>query len=159
MKKVTFRELRLDDIEDTFSIRSRTRQNPISKEQLAAVGITPDSVALSMTSGNMKGWACAYDSTLIGFCIGDSTTGEVLVLAVLSDFEGKGFGSQLLLRVVQWLRSVGFDQPWLSASPIQDIRAHGFYRALGWQPNGKTLENGDEILVLSPRSPLQPFLL
>ncbi len=34
---------------------------------------------------------------------------------------------------------------WLAASPNPEIRAHGFYRENGWIPNGKVLDNGDEI--------------
>ena len=145
-----FRETELADIEDMFSVRARTRQNPISKVDLANYGITPATTAADMASGKLKGWGCFHDAALVGFCNGDGTTGEVLVLAVLPDYEGKGIGSRLLSHTVEWLRSMGFQRPWLAASPDPRIRAHGFYRALGWQPTGRSLENGDEILVLEP---------
>ena len=150
------RETHAGDIEDMFSVRSRTRQNPISKERLVAYGITSESSAASMANGKVKGWACFHGPALVGFCNGDSTTGEVLVLAVLPEYEGKGIGKQLLLHVVKWLRSIGFERPWLAASPDARLRAHGFYRSLGWRPNGKLLENGDEILQLEPNKLLQP---
>jgi GNAT superfamily N-acetyltransferase len=152
MEIITFRELQVNDIEDTFSVRSRTRQNPISRGRLVDAGITPESIEAAINSGKLKGWGCLHDSTLIGFCIGNRATGEVLVLAVVSDFEGKGLGAQLLSRVIEWLSSAGIEQPWLAASPNEHIRAHGFYRALGWQPTGKTLDNGDEILMLNPQN-------
>jgi GNAT superfamily N-acetyltransferase len=101
-----------------------------------------------MASGKVKGWVCFHESVLVGFCIGDGTSGEVLVLAVLSGYEGNGIGKRLLSCVVDWLRSAGFEQPWLAASPDPNIRAHGFYRALGWKPTGRALENRDEILQL-----------
>jgi GNAT superfamily N-acetyltransferase len=148
--ELRIRETQFGDIEDMFSVRSRTRQNPISKERLAAYGITSESSAVSMANGRVRGWACFHDSVLVGFCDGDGETGEVLVLAVLPEYEGKGIGKTLLSRVVEWLQSVGFNQPWLAASPDPSIRAHGFYRSLGWQPNGRSLENGDEILQLEP---------
>lgn len=147
------REALADDIEDMFSVRARTRQNPASKEWLATQGITPALFAANMASGKMKGWACFDESALVGFCNGDCTSGEVLVLAVLPEYEGKGVGKRLLLHVVEWLWSAGFKQPWLAASPDPNIRAHGFYRALGWQPTGKSLENGDEILQLPDNAP------
>ncbi len=145
-----FRETQVEDVEDMFSVRARTRQNPISKEQLATYGITPASSAADMASGKMRGWGCFHDADLVGFCNGDGTTGEVLVLAVLPEYESNGIGRRLLSHVVEWLRSTGFPQPWLAASPDPGIRAHGFYRALGWRPDGRSLENGDEILVLEP---------
>jgi GNAT superfamily N-acetyltransferase len=145
---LTVRETQADDMEDLFSVRARTRQNPASKEYLATHGITPASIAANMASGKVKGWACFDEGVLVGFCNGDSTSGEVLVLAVLPAYEGKGIGKRLLLRVVEWLWSAGFKQPWLAASPDPSIRGHGFYRALGWEPTGRCLENGDEILQL-----------
>ena len=78
----------------------------------------------------------------------DAETGEVLVLAVLPEYECRGIGTGLLSRVVEWLRSVSSHTIWLAASPDPRIRAHGFYRYHGWRPNGKKLQNGDEILVL-----------
>jgi GNAT superfamily N-acetyltransferase len=153
---LTFRETQVGDIEDMFSVRARTRQNPISKEHLAMYGITSASSAADMASGRMKGWGCFHHSTLVGFCNGDSTTGELLVLAVLAEYEGNGIGTRLLFHVVEWLRSIGFQRPWLAASPDPRIRAHGFYRSLGWQPTGQSLENGDEILELKPIKAMQP---
>jgi GNAT superfamily N-acetyltransferase len=154
---LTFRETQAGDIEDMFSVRARTRENPISKEQLATYGITSASSAANMASGRMKGWGCFHHSVLVGFCNGDITTGEVLVLAVLPEYEGNGIGTRLLLHVVEWLRTSGSQQPWLAASPDPRIRAHGFYRALGWQPNGRSLENGDEILELKSNNTPQPI--
>ena len=153
---LTFRETQVDDIEDMFSVRARTRQNPISKEHLATYGITSASSAADMASGKMKGWGCFHQAALVGFCNGDGTTGEVLVLAVLPEYEGNGIGTRLLSHVVEWLRSNGLRLPWLAASPDPRVRAHGFYRALGWRPDGRLLENGDEILVLEPGTALRP---
>ena len=65
---LTFRETTAGDIEDMFSLRARTRQNPISKVDLAAFGITPASTAADMASGKMKGWGCFHDSAMVGFC-------------------------------------------------------------------------------------------
>jgi GNAT superfamily N-acetyltransferase len=143
-----FRETLPSDIERLFSVRARTRENPISKEGLASIGVTAESIAEQMAGGRLKGWVCLDSSTLVGFCNGDAETGEVLVLAVLPDYERRGIGTYLLSRVVEWLRSVGSDTIWLAASPDTRIRAHGFYRSHGWRPNGQKHQNGDEVLVL-----------
>ncbi|HEY1315098.1 MAG TPA: GNAT family N-acetyltransferase [Steroidobacteraceae bacterium] len=152
--KYVFRETLPSDVEELFSVRARTRENPISKEQLASLGITAESIAKQMASGRMKGWVCLDSSTLIGFCNGDAETGEVLVLAVLPAYERRGIGTCLLSRVVEWLRSVGFNRIWVAASPDSRIRAHGFYRSLGWRPNGEIDENDDEILEFESGKPL-----
>jgi GrpB-like predicted nucleotidyltransferase (UPF0157 family) len=145
---LVFRQTLPSDIEELFSVRARTRDNAFSKEELASIGITPESIAEEMTGGRMKGWVCLDSSSIVGFCNGDANTGEVLVLAVLSEYECRGIGSRLLSHAVEWLRSAGFNTIWLAASPDTRLRAHGFYRSLGWRPNGKKLQNGDEILEL-----------
>jgi GNAT superfamily N-acetyltransferase len=150
--ELTFRETLPSDVERLFSVRARTRENPMSKEQLEELGITPEAIAGDVASGRIKGWICSYDSDLVGFCNGDGETGEILVLAVLPEYEGRGIGSKLLAHVVGWLRSVGFNTLWLAASSDAGIRAHGFYRSLGWRPNGEIDENGDEILVFESDS-------
>jgi GNAT superfamily N-acetyltransferase len=155
--KLLFREALPSDIEGLFSVRARTRENPISKERLASLGITAESTAKNLASGRVKTCVCLHESNLVGFCSCDVETAEVLVLAVLPEHERKGIGTVLLSRVVEWLRSAGFNTVWLAASPDARIRAHGFYRSLGWRPNGEIMENGDEILVFDPGKLLQPI--
>jgi ribosomal protein S18 acetylase RimI-like enzyme len=143
-----FRKGLLSDIDRTFAVRGQTRENPLSKDDLARYGITPESIAVGVASKVIEGWVCLDDADVVGFCNGDNTTGEVLVLAVLPAYEGKGIGKRLLANVVQQLRASGFKTPWLAASPDARIRAYGFYRSLGWQPSGRCLKNGDQILEL-----------
>ena len=107
--ELKFRETLPSDIEGLFSVRARTRESPISKEQLAKLGITLAATAKYMASGWVKGWVCSHDSNLVGFSSGVSETGEVLVLDVLPEYERKGIGTRLLAHVVEWLRSIGFD--------------------------------------------------
>jgi hypothetical protein len=53
--ELTFRETLPSDVERLFSVRARNRENPISKEQLAELGITPDAIAGDVASGRIKG--------------------------------------------------------------------------------------------------------
>jgi GNAT superfamily N-acetyltransferase len=69
------------------------------------------------------------------------------VLAVLPHYEGMGIAKGLLSRVVDWLLTTGAQRVWLAASSEPTVRADGFYRTLGWQPNGEHASN-DEILEL-----------
>jgi ribosomal protein S18 acetylase RimI-like enzyme len=143
-----FRETRTGDVTACFAVRGRTREHAISREQLAAVGITPASVAADLASGRVLGRVCADDGEVVAFCSGDAETGEVLVLAVLAEYEGKRIGKRLLADVVDALRARGHRRLWLTTSPDPASRAYGFYRAQGWLPSGKTDAIGDEILVL-----------
>lgn len=141
-----FRETRCDDVNQLFYVRSKTRENPISKARLAELGITHASSVEGFESGDLYGWVCVNHEKVVGFCTGQISTGEVLVLAVLPAFEGQGVGKQLLSKVVDKLLQSGTTSVWLAADRNSAVRAHGFYRRLGWEPTGQVLENGDEIL-------------
>lgn len=147
MEELIFRETQEKDIEPTFLIRASTRQNPISIPQLNAWGITPESVWTGYSKGEIRGWVCEDHGKVVGFGSGNLTTGEVLVLAVLPAYEGRGIGKRLLSHLIHTMHENGCASLWLSASPNPEIRAHGFYRVNGWKPNGQVLENGDEILT------------
>jgi ribosomal protein S18 acetylase RimI-like enzyme len=67
---------------------------------------------------------------------------------VLPAYEGRGIGRELLSRVVADLRACGAARIWLAASADPRVRAYGFYRANGWKPVGRMLDNGDEELEL-----------
>lgn len=153
---LSFRDLCERDINELFDVRAATRENAIPRERLAHMGITPASIAESLVAGKTKGWVCSCESRIVGFCMGDSGRGAVLVLAVLPEYEGRGIGKTLLWLVVEWLRAFKPTRIWLAASPNADTRAYGFYRALGWRPIGETDANDDEILILpKPNHSLQ----
>jgi ribosomal protein S18 acetylase RimI-like enzyme len=152
---LTFRKTQYRDIPDMFALRARTRENPISREELALLGITPESTAASLASGRTSSWVCLHCSSLVGFSTGDNTSGEILVVAVSPEFEGRGIGKKLLRSVVESLRSAGCNRLWLAASSDPNVRSHGFYRYLGWQPTGQSDANGDEILEGTPNQRLE----
>jgi ribosomal protein S18 acetylase RimI-like enzyme len=149
--ELEFRETRLTDVDALFELRARTRENALSRVTLAKLGITPESTSHALSSGRTRGWVCTHGSRIVGFCTGESQTGEVLVLAILPQYERMGIGKRLLSLVVGWLRTTGARRIWLTASSDPTVRAHGFYRALGWQPTGERTENGDEVLVHAQR--------
>ena len=135
------------DIPDMYRVRSSTRQNAISKRQLVEWGFTPRSIADGLESGDLAGVVCECDGSVVGFCTGDAGTGEVIVLAVLPEHEGKGVGLSMLELVVQELSKREHERIWLACSPDPNSRSHGFYRRNGWIETGEKLENGDDILV------------
>ena len=123
---LTFRAAELSDIADMFVLRARTRENAITRAELARLGITRASTAALLNSGRLSSWVCAEGSALVGFCSGDTASGEVLVLAVLPRFERRGIGKRLLLSVVETLRRAGCQRPWLAASSDRKVRSHGY---------------------------------
>lgn len=141
-----YRKARSEDVDKLFEVRSRTRENPLSKARLAQIGVTHASIVEGFEAGYLCGWVCVSDGEVVGFCTGDTATGEILALAILPAFEGQGVGKQLLYRVVDELLRNGLNPVWLAADSNPTVRANGFYRYLGWKPTGRVLENGDEVL-------------
>ena len=141
------REMTVADLPAVFSVRTSTIENAITIEELETdYGITPESLAEAMNS-HVRGWLCEYSEEVVGFSMGDQSNGEVQVVAVHPDHEGKGIGKTVLNEVKNWLFSSGHDEIWLSANPDPKIRAYGFYRKLGWRATGK-MKGCDEIMVL-----------
>jgi len=146
MSDLEFRDTQLADMEALFDVRARTRHSPLSRADLAHLGITPESTSAALQRSDIVGSVCTSHHQVVGFCSGEVATGEILVLAVLPEYEGRGIGKQLLSRVVARLQRAGAQRLWLAAAADPTVRAHGFYRALGWQPTGARAPNGDEIL-------------
>jgi ribosomal protein S18 acetylase RimI-like enzyme len=143
---LVFREMITDDLPAVFSVRTSTKENAITLEELKEdYGITPDSLAEAMKS-HVKGWLCEESNRVVGFSMGDRSNGEVQVIAVHPDCEGRGIGKTLLGEVQKWLFSSGHKEIWLGAYPDPTIRAYGFYRKLGWKATGK-MKGYDEIMV------------
>lgn len=131
--KMKYREIQRIDIPVIFAVRVATWGNDRAMEELEVLGITPASTQAAMTRGSLRGWLCETKRQAIGFAMGDKTNGEMTVIAVLKDFEGKGVGKKLLSLVEDWLWTEGWQEIWLTTYIDEDERAIGFYRHLGWQ--------------------------
>lgn len=81
-----FRELQHEDINAVLKLRTLTRENRMTKADLANLGITPESVAGAL-GVKTKGWVCEYEGRILGFTVGDGDSGEMLVVAVLPHAE------------------------------------------------------------------------
>jgi ribosomal protein S18 acetylase RimI-like enzyme len=147
-----FRDTRTSDVDALFEVRANTRQNPLSRAALAELGITPESTSAALISATIVGSVCTCRERVVGFFSGAVETGEILVLAVLPDYEGRRIGTRLLDYVVTRLRKAGSPRLWLAAAADPTVRAYGFYRALGWRATGERTANGDEILELGIRA-------
>lgn len=147
-----FRDARPGDSAACIQLRGLTRENAISESQLADLGITVGSWAEGVAAGDLPGRVCLDGERLLGYCFGDLASGEVLVLALRPEAEGRGLGRRLLLELMQRLQQEGGHQRlFLGCSDDPGCRAHGFYRHLGWRPTGQRDALGDEVLEwLSP---------
>jgi len=144
-----------------FTLRAQTRENPFSPMELAQRRITPEGTRQRLACGALLSMVCLRGARLVGFCSGAPRSGEILVIAVLPQFEGRGIGRTLLERMAAALAAAGCTRVWLAAAPDPQGRAHGFYRHLGWRPTGARDAGGDEVLVLrnAPRAQAQTATL
>lgn len=132
-----------------IEIRGRTRENAFSAAELQALGITQASWSAGIEDGSLPGVIACVDGQMVGYCFGDRDSGEIVVLALLPEHEGKGLGKALLQRIVEDFRRLGMRRLFLGCSSDPLVRSHGFYRHLGWQPTGEMDDLGDETLALS----------
>ena len=100
------RPTELSDIPKTFRVRTATDENRLTLAELAALGINENSVKEKLLS-SYKGWLCEEKDSVVGFAIGDRSSGEMWVIAVHSHSCSPGSGGALLEQV----------ETWLSASP------------------------------------------
>jgi ribosomal protein S18 acetylase RimI-like enzyme len=146
--QIEYRPATPQDAHECVRIRGLTRENAISGPRLASLGITGESWANDIRSEELPGFICTVDDEIAGYCFGSSTTGEVMVLALLPACEDQGIGRELLNLVVTQLRALGHKRLFLGCSSDPSVRSYGFYRHLGWRSAGDIDRYGDEVLEL-----------
>jgi GNAT superfamily N-acetyltransferase len=146
--QLTYRPAIPEDIPACVELRGKTRENAISAERLARMGITIESWAEELRTGTLPGYVCTDQEVIAGYCFGEAATGEVVVLALLPAYERRGVGRRLLGLVVEHLRLCGHHRLFLGCSADPSTRSHGFYRHLGWASTGTFDRAGDEVLEL-----------
>lgn len=148
MTDFMYRKAVPQDAAACIAIRGRTRENAFSEAQLRALGITVDTWGAGIADGSCPGYVCCAGGAIAGYCFGERDTGEIVVLALLPEYEGAGVGKTLLRLVVDDFRARGFVKLFLGCSTDPAVRSHGFYRHLGWTPTGERDAAGDDILEL-----------
>jgi SAM-dependent methyltransferase len=130
--KMRVREIRAADVPALSPVRAATRENALSREELAGLGITEASTTGMLAAGSHRGWLCEEGGRVYGFAMGNRENGEMWVIAMLPEAEGQGLGARLLTRVEAWLFSEGWSEIWLTTDVDPSLRAYGFYRRQGW---------------------------
>jgi GNAT superfamily N-acetyltransferase len=128
-----------DDIDTLFEIRTGVVENYQSRQELAGLGITPESVA-KMLETDCCAWITEIDERPIGFSIANATEKTIFGLFVLPAYEGRGAGCALLQAAENWLWSKGIEAIWLVTGNDPSLRAYGFYLHLNWIAVGVELD-------------------
>lgn len=132
---MNIRKAQLTDIETLFDIRTSVIENYQSREEIAQLGITPETVA-GMLQSDCRAWVAEIDSQPIAFSIANATEKTIFGVFVLPSFEGRGAGRALMQEAEEWLFSQDIEEIWLLTGDNPKLRAYGFYLHLGWTPVG-----------------------
>lgn len=132
------REATTDDVETIFDIRTSVRENHLSRDRLAELGLTPQAVGQTIAASPCL-WVAEMDGTPAGFVMIDMDDACLFALFVKAEFEGSGCG-RLLLEKGEAALFASHSTIWLTTAG--DSRAAGFYRRLGWMVT-EELPDGD----------------
>jgi ribosomal protein S18 acetylase RimI-like enzyme len=124
------REAAVADVEALFAIRTSVTQNHLSRAELAALGITPSSLA-EMLRQTRCAWLVENSSQALGFAMVDAVTGELFALFVRPEWAGQGIGSRLLAAAENSLFQ-HHSKIHLITDGDPAVHANPFYRRHGW---------------------------
>jgi GNAT superfamily N-acetyltransferase len=127
-----------DDIAAIFEVRTSVRENHVSVEQMAAMGITTDTICQALRDEPCI-WVAERDGRIVGFSMADAADASVFALFIRPDWQGHGIGSVLMERAEAFLfqRHASI---WLGTDA--STRAAGFYERRGWR-RMQILDSGD----------------
>ncbi len=132
---MNIRIVQREDIDTLFDIRTSVRENHQSREEIAELGITPESIA-KMLETDCCAWIAEIDNRSIGFSIANATEKTIFGIFVLPSFECQGVGRALMEAAERWLWSKEIEEIWLVTGNDPSLRAYGFYLHLDWIPVG-----------------------
>jgi GNAT superfamily N-acetyltransferase len=127
------REAGRDDMPGISHVRTSVTENLLTPEQLAARGITNETVAASFEKDS-KGFVALDRDRIVAFSIADRASSSIFALFVLPEYEGRGLGNRLLELAMEWLWRNGATTVWLTTGA--STRAVRFYLARGFVITG-----------------------
>jgi GNAT superfamily N-acetyltransferase len=134
------------DVETLFEIRTDVRENNLTRDELAALGVTPENVA-EMLRTDSRAWLADWQGQPAAFAMADASRGTVFALFVRRGYEERGLGRALLAEAGAWLFARGWDEAWLTTG-ADAPGANAFYRRVGWRFDG-VAENGENRYTLA----------
>lgn len=84
------------DVEDLFDIRCSVRENHQSREELAAIGFTLESVAEMIRGGDYVTTIAEVGGRPVAFSMAQISEGYVFAAFIRTDHEGRGIGRALM---------------------------------------------------------------
>lgn len=134
----------VDDVAAMFQVRLAVTENRMTRDALAAVGVTPDSIAEAIRSAPCA-WVATTEGEVAGFAMVDLDSACLFALFVRSNHEGRGMGSALC-QVCEQALFAQHEVAWLETAKTS--RAARLYRHLGW---GNESDIGDGDIRLTKR--------
>jgi len=147
----TFRRAVADDAAELFRVRTSVRDNHQTDEELAAIGVTRDSLAEMLDSADARGWCAERSDRIVAFAIARRSERDLFALFVEPEFEGCGLGSTLLDSAVAWLSEEVSDS--LRLTTGRGTPAQAFYLKRGWADIGTP---SSEVVMLERRCRRDP---
>lgn len=123
------------DVPRLFQIRTAVHENHLSMAELAALGITPQTLP-ELLDGAGRGWVAEVAGEVVAFAMADAQEASVFALFVAPGHENQGLGRRLMREAEAWLFAQGCQVLWLVTDADRAVRANGFYRHLGWVDEG-----------------------
>lgn len=126
---ITIRTAAEQDIPSIFAVRTSVRENHLSVEQMAGMGITPETIAQALRDAPCI-WVAVHEQDIVGFSMADAAEACLFAAFVRPAWAGQGVGRRLMERAEAFLFA-RHASIWLHTDGSS--RAAGFYERLGWQ--------------------------
>ena len=126
---ITIRDAAEEDIPAIFEVRTSVRENHLSVEQMAEMGITNETIRQVLCKEPCI-WVAVHGNHIVGFSMGDAADACLFAAFVRPEWEGQGIGRRLMDRAEAFLFE-RHSSIWLHTDGSS--RAAGFYERLGWK--------------------------
>ena len=126
---INIRDAAENDIPQIFEVRTSVHENHLSIEQMAEIGITPQTI-LEAIRAEPCIWVAVEGDQVVGFSMGSSEDACLFAAFVRPEWEGQGIGRRLVEAAEAFLFKIN-PSIWLHTDGSS--RAAGFYEKLGWK--------------------------
>lgn len=133
-----------EDMDAITHVRTSVRENHLSIEGMAAIGVTREGIIADMLAGHYGCWVAEDDGRIVAFAMADRRDGSLFALFTLPGEDGKGHGTRLLAEAERWLAGQGIEDAWLSTGC--GTVAEKFYARRGWLATGEKMKNAEDIV-------------